>query len=94
LYPKVYGLNAWSDNCKWYSSVPLGAVVSLEIFAAITLYVASQRVFIVVSIYFVIESVRNHLDTPSYNCSCKEVLKRVRGSERKRTGTREEGDEL
>jgi hypothetical protein len=32
-------------------------------FAAITLYVASQRVFIVASIYFVIDSVRKLLDT-------------------------------
>jgi len=36
------------------------------IFAAITLCVASQRVFIVV-VYFVIDSVRKLLDTPSYN---------------------------
>jgi len=35
-------------------------------FAAITLCVASQRVRIVVSTYFVIESVRKLLDTPSY----------------------------
>jgi hypothetical protein len=35
-------------------------------FAAITLCVASQRVFIVVSAYFVIDSVRKLLDTPSY----------------------------
>jgi len=34
-------------------------------FAAITLCVASQRVFIVVSVYFVIYSVRKLLDTPS-----------------------------
>jgi len=27
-YPKVSGLAAWSENCKWYSSVPLGAVLS------------------------------------------------------------------
>jgi hypothetical protein len=32
-------------------------------FAAITLCVASQRVFIVVSVYFVIDSVRKLLDT-------------------------------
>jgi len=32
-------------------------------FAAITLCVASQRVFVV---YFVVESVRKLLDTPSY----------------------------
>jgi hypothetical protein len=35
-------------------------------FAAITVCVASQRVFIVVSVYFVIDSVRKLLDTPSY----------------------------
>jgi hypothetical protein len=42
-------------------------------FAAITLYVASQRVFlvvvvvvVVVVVYFVIDSVRKRLDTPSY----------------------------
>jgi len=34
--------------------------------ASITLCVASQRVFIVVSEYFVIESVRKLLDTTSY----------------------------
>jgi hypothetical protein len=35
-------------------------------FAAITLLVASQRVFIVVSVYFFIDSVRKLLDRPSY----------------------------
>jgi len=29
LYPEVSGLAAWSENCKWYSSLPLDAVVSL-----------------------------------------------------------------
>jgi hypothetical protein len=29
VYPKVSGLAAWSENYKWYSSLPLGAVVSL-----------------------------------------------------------------
>jgi hypothetical protein len=45
--------------------------VSLVSFAAITICVASQRVFIVVSVYFVIDSVRKLLDTPMYmlpNC--------------------------
>jgi succinate-acetate transporter protein len=37
-------------------------------FAAITLCVASQRVFIVVSVYFVIDSVRKLLDTPDSSC--------------------------
>jgi hypothetical protein len=40
--------------------------VSLVSFAIITLCVASQRVFIIVVIYFVIDSVRKLLDTPSY----------------------------
>jgi hypothetical protein len=29
VYPKVSGLAAWSENCKLYSSLPLGAVISL-----------------------------------------------------------------
>jgi hypothetical protein len=29
VYPKVSGLAAWSEDCKWYSSLPQGAVVSL-----------------------------------------------------------------
>jgi hypothetical protein len=40
--------------------------ISLLSFVAITLCVASQRVFIVVSVYFVIDSVRKLLDTHSY----------------------------
>jgi len=35
-------------------------------FVAITLCVASQRVFIIVSMYFIIDSVRKLLDTPLY----------------------------
>jgi hypothetical protein len=35
-------------------------------FAAIALCVASQRVFIVVSVYFIVDLVRKRLDTPSY----------------------------
>jgi lysophospholipid acyltransferase (LPLAT)-like uncharacterized protein len=40
--------------------------VGLVSFAAITFCVASQRVFIIVSVYSVIDSVRKLLDTPSY----------------------------
>jgi hypothetical protein len=29
VYPKVSGLAAWSENCKWYSSLPLYAVTLL-----------------------------------------------------------------
>jgi hypothetical protein len=28
-YPKVSGLAAWSEYCKWFSSLPLDAVISL-----------------------------------------------------------------
>jgi hypothetical protein len=67
VYPKVSGLALCSENCKWYSSLPLGAVlslfcVSLASFAVITLCVASQRMFVVVVVvvvvYFVMDSVR------------------------------------
>jgi hypothetical protein len=53
-------------------------------FAAITLCVTSQRVFIVVSVYFVIDSVRKLLDTLVL-CTVKEgcqgslVYKKKRG---------------
>jgi hypothetical protein len=41
--------------------------VSLVSFAAITLFVASQRVFIIVSVYLVSDSIRKLLGTPSYS---------------------------
>jgi hypothetical protein len=47
--------------------------VNLASFASITLCVASQRVFIVVVVYFVIDSVRKLLDTSSYVCMCMYV---------------------
>jgi hypothetical protein len=40
--------------------------VSLVSFAAITVCIASQRVILKVSVYFVIDPVRKRLDTPSY----------------------------
>jgi len=43
-------------------------------FAAVTLRVASQGVFIVVIVYFVIESVRKLLDTHSYVRIRKETV--------------------
>jgi hypothetical protein len=49
-------------------------------FAAITLCVASQRVFIVV-VYFVIDLVRKHLDTPRiYMCMCLFMAFKLMGS--------------
>jgi hypothetical protein len=44
-------------------------------FAAITLCVASERVFIVIVVYFVIDSVRELLDTPTYVVSRKTQLR-------------------
>jgi hypothetical protein len=41
--------------------------VSPVSFATITLCIASQQVFIVVSVYFVIDLVQKLLDTPLYN---------------------------
>jgi hypothetical protein len=29
VYPKAPGLAAWSENCKWYSFLPLDTVLSL-----------------------------------------------------------------
>jgi hypothetical protein len=43
-------------------------------FAAITLYVPSQRVFSVVSVYFVIHSIQKLLDTLSYTTLHKPIL--------------------
>jgi hypothetical protein len=40
--------------------------ISLVTFSAITLWVTPQRLFIFVSVYFVIDSVRELLNTPSY----------------------------
>jgi hypothetical protein len=68
IYEGVYkfsGLAAWSENCKWYSSLPLVALciailwVSLVTFSAITRCVASQRVLIVAVVYFFIDSSGN-----------------------------------
>jgi hypothetical protein len=68
VYANVSGLATWGENCKWYSSLPLGAVVSLVSSAAITLCVASQRVFIFVAVtLFRYDSVRKLLDTPSFS---------------------------
>jgi hypothetical protein len=51
-----------ATTCSWIPTL----WVSLVSFAAITLLVSSQWVFIVVRVYFVIDSVRKLLDTPSY----------------------------
>jgi hypothetical protein len=51
--------------CHWVCCFAI-LWVSIVSFVAITLRVASQRVFIFISVYFVIDSVRKLLDTPSY----------------------------
>jgi hypothetical protein len=51
--------------------------VSLVNFSTITLCIASQRVFIVVSVYFVIDSVRKLVVTPSYNSVRLEKLRKT-----------------
>jgi hypothetical protein len=43
-------------------------------FVAITLCVAFQRVFIIIVVYFVIDSVRKRLDKPSYNGRISDML--------------------
>jgi hypothetical protein len=45
--------------------------VSLVCFAAVTLYVASQRVIPTVSVYFIIHSVQKLFDIPSRACVCR-----------------------
>jgi hypothetical protein len=69
VYPNISGLATCRENCKWYSCLPPGAIVSLFCesivnFAAIPLCVTSHQVFIVVSVCFVIDSVRKLLGTP------------------------------
>jgi hypothetical protein len=53
MYPKVSGLTAWSENGKWYSSLPLGAVVSLLCvsLATINLCLASKSGYCCKRIY-------------------------------------------
>jgi hypothetical protein len=51
-------------------------LVSVMSFAAISLYVASQRVFIVTVVYFFMNSVRKLLDTPSYYFLRRGVVRR------------------
>jgi len=29
VYPKISGLPTWSENCKWHTSLPLSAVISI-----------------------------------------------------------------
>jgi hypothetical protein len=79
VYQKVYGLATQSLELSATRCSCIAILwVSVVSFAAITLYVASQRVFIVVSIYFIIDSVRKLLDTPSCVCVCARARARVR----------------
>jgi hypothetical protein len=63
----------WPPGARTANDTTCGCVailwVSLVSFAAITLYVAFQRVIVVVVAYFIIDSVRKLLDIPSYEGS-------------------------
>jgi hypothetical protein len=68
---KVSGLAAWSENCEWYSSLPLGAVISLFCESQSSEFCRHNplRYFSTSNtkgkLYFVIDSVRKLLDTHS-----------------------------
>jgi hypothetical protein len=71
-----------SDNCemgcsRMYPKVSgLAACLVRELqFASITFCISSQRVFDVVTVYFVIDSIRKLLDTPSYKAYRKRMSK-------------------
>jgi hypothetical protein len=67
VYPKVSKLAAWSENCKWYSSLPLGAVVSLFVSQSSEFCHHNPLCsFLSVVVYFVIDSVWKLLDTLTY----------------------------
>jgi len=63
VYSEVSGLAAWSENCKWYSSLPLGAVVSLFYEPASWVLCCFSTS---VCCLFRYDSVRKLLDTPPY----------------------------
>jgi hypothetical protein len=72
VYPKVSGLAAWSENCKWYSSLPLVqlyryfASQSSELCRNNPLCCFSTSQYQKAGIYFIIDSVRKLFDIPSY----------------------------
>jgi hypothetical protein len=80
VYPNISGLATCSKN--WMvqlSATSCSSVailwVSLVTFAAITLCVATQWAFVVVVVYFIIDSVWDLMDTPLYSWSCHRVCK-------------------
>jgi hypothetical protein len=68
--------------------------ISLMSFAAITLYVASQWVFIVVSVYFIIDPVRKLLDTSSYMFVVQTKLAYITATQNNRISLGEENSKL
>jgi len=70
--PKVSGLTAWSENCKLCSSLQLSAIYryfvsqSSQFCRHYPLCCFSTSVY-VLSVYFVIDSVRKLLSTPTYS---------------------------
>jgi hypothetical protein len=65
VYPKVAGLAAWSEDCKWYSSLPLSAVVSHEFCVHNHLCCFSTTVYCCYCLFHY-DSVRKLLVPPSY----------------------------
>jgi hypothetical protein len=61
-----------ATRCSWIAIL----WASLVNFVAINLCAASQRVFIVVSVYFIIDSVRKLLDTLSYIWTLYHIFER------------------
>jgi len=63
---KISRLAAWSENCKWYSSLPLGAVGSYFVIQSSEFCRHNPLCCFSTSVccYFVIDLVRKLLDTP------------------------------
>jgi hypothetical protein len=66
MYPKFSGLAAWSENCKWYSSLPLGAVYRYFVSQSSEFCRHNPLCSFLTSVYcyFVIDWDRKLLDTP------------------------------
>jgi bacterioferritin-associated ferredoxin len=73
VFPEVSGLAAWSENCKWYSSLPLDAMQLYRYFVSQCSEFSRHNPLCYFStsvVYFVIGSVRKLLVT----LSCSSIL--------------------
>jgi hypothetical protein len=69
VYPKVLGLATWSENCKWYSSLPIGAVVSLFMSQSSEFYHHSPLCCFSTSVYFCKRIFRYRLSPETFGYS-------------------------